>query len=413
MIPAFSDRRLVNCDPETAVGSSLKRRVGRAVATAGQKRAGNLGQKTFQEKRLRKRFSYALICSAAPFLISSVHPKRCPQDPASPWSRSGPSSCTKTQTPNPKLMIRRLLCCFLTLSVCSSVFAKEVKSVGISLGSLGNPGFVLIAKVATAELKKINPNVNVTVVGYDYDLGKQFTEIDNFIAAGVDFIILNPGDPKAIAPAIKKAQAAGIPVVAVDTVADGADAAVTTDNVQAGSIAGQYIADRLKGKGDVIIENGPQVSSVIDRVDGVKQVLAKYPGIKVLSDDQDGKGSRDGGLAVAQGYLTRFPHIDAVFTINDPQAIGTALAAQQSGRTDFFISSVDGSPDIEAALKDPKFKQIETSSSQDFHLLPKLAVKLGVDLINGKKPDKVLTLVPSSLVTRDNVAQYKGWNAQD
>ena len=310
-------------------------------------------------------------------------------------------------------MIKRLLCCFLTLSLASSLLAKEVKSVGISLGSLGNPGFVLIAKVATAELKKINPNANVTVVGYDYDLGKQFTEIDNFIAAGVDFIILNPGDPKAIAPAIKKAQAAGIPVVAVDTVADGADAAVATDNVQAGTIAGQYIADRLKGKGDVIIENGPQVSSVIDRVDGVKQVLAKYPGIKILSDDQDGKGSRDGGLAVAQGYLTRFPHVDAVFTINDPQAIGTALAAQQAGRTEFFISSVDGSPDIEVALKDPKFKQIETSSSQDFHLLPKLAVRLGVDLINGKKPDKVLTLVPSSLVTRDNVAEYKGWNAQD
>lgn len=310
-------------------------------------------------------------------------------------------------------MIKQLLCCCLTLSFGGPLLAKEVKSVGISLGSLGNPGFVLIAKVATAELKKINPNVNVTVVGYDYDLGKQFTEIDNFIAAGVDFIILNPGDPKAIGPAIRKAQAAGIPVVAVDTVADGADAAVTTDNVQAGTIAGQYIADRLKGKGDVIIENGPQVSSVIDRVDGVKQVLAKYPGIKVLSDDQDGKGSRDGGLAVAQGYLTRFPHIDAVFTINDPQAIGTALAARQSGRTEFFISSVDGSPDIEAALKDPNFKQIETSSSQDFHLLPKLAVKLGIDLINGKKPDKVLTLVPSSLVTRDNVAQYKGWNAQD
>jgi ribose transport system substrate-binding protein len=310
-------------------------------------------------------------------------------------------------------MIKRLLCCFLALSVCSPLFAKQVKSVGISLGSLGNPGFVLIAKVATAELKKINPNVNVTAVGYDYDLGKQFTQIDNFIAAGVDFIILNPGDPKAISPAIKKAQAAGIPVIAVDTVADGADAAVTTDNVQAGTIAGQYIADRLKGKGSVIIENGPQVSSVIDRVDGVKQVLAKYPQIKILSEDQDGKGSRDGGLSVAQGYLTRFPNVDAIFTITDPQAIGTALAAQQAGRKDFFISSVDGSPDIEAALKDPNFSQIETSSSQDFHLLPKLAVKLGVDLINGKKPEKMLTLVPSSLVTRENVGQYKGWNAAD
>jgi ribose transport system substrate-binding protein len=45
-------------------------------------------------------------------------------------------------------------------------------------------------------------------------------------------------------------------------------------------------------------------------------------------------------------------------------------------------------------------------------LLPKLAVKLGVDLVNGKKPEKVLTLVPSSLVTRENVGQYVGWNAK-
>ena len=91
-----------------------------------------------------------------------------------------------------------------------------------------------IARTAKAQAEKVNPNVKVTSLGYDYDLGTQVTQIDNFIANGVDLILLNPGDPKAITPAIRKAQAAGIVVVAVDTVADGADAAVTTDNVQAG-----------------------------------------------------------------------------------------------------------------------------------------------------------------------------------
>jgi ribose transport system substrate-binding protein len=291
----------------------------------------------------------------------------------------------------------------------TGAYAKEVKSVGVSLGSLGNPGFVLIAKTIKSELQKINPNVAVTTVGYDYDLGKQFNQIDSFIAAGVDLIFLNPGDPKAITPAIKKAQAAGIFVVAVDTYADGADAAVTTDNVQAGTISCQYIADKLKGVGDVIIENGPQVSAVVDRVNGCKQVFAKYPGLKVLSSDQDAKGSRDGGLAVGQGYLTRFPKIDAIFTINDPQAIGTALAAKQMHRSEFFISSVDGSPAIEDALKDPDMKMIEASSSQDFFRIPQLAVEIGIGLLNGKKPEKVVNLVPSSLVTRDNVKDYKGW----
>ena len=292
------------------------------------------------------------------------------------------------------------------------VQAKDVKTVGISVGSMGNPGFVIIANTATRIIKKAYPDAQVTTVGYDYDLGKQVNQIDNFIAAGADFILLNPGDPKAITPAIRKAQAAGVPVVAFDTVAEGADAAITTDNVMAGRIACQYIVDKLNGKGDVIIEHGPRVSAVVDRVTGCKEVFAKHPDIKVLSDDQDGKGSRDGGMAVAQGYLTRFPKIDAIFTINDPQAIGTALAAKQAGRTDFFITSVDGSPDIESALKDPAFEMIKASASQDFYAIPKVAAETGIALVNGKKPDQPLILIPSTLVTRENVNEYKGWNTK-
>ena len=300
----------------------------------------------------------------------------------------------------------------LIMSAVAPAAAKDVKMVGISVGSMGNPGFVIIANTATNIIKKAYPDAQVTTVGYDYDLGKQFTQIDNFIAAGADFILLNPGDPRAITPAIKKAQAAGIPVVAFDTVAQGADAAVTTDNVMAGRIACQYIVDKLNGKGDVIIQNGPQVSAVVDRVVGCKEVFAKNPEINVLSDEQDGKGSRDGGMAVAQGYLTRFPKIDAIFTINDPQAIGTALAAKQAGRNEFFITSVDGSPDIESALKDPAYDMIKASASQDFYAIPKVSAQIGMDLVNGKKPEKDLILIPSTLVTRENVGEYKGWNTK-
>ena len=239
--------------------------------------------------------------------------------------------------------------------------------------------------------------MKITTVGFEYDLGKQVTQIDNFIAAGVDLILLNPGDPKAIGPAIKKAQAAGIIVVAVDTAAEGADATVTTNNVQAGEISCQYIVDKLGGKGDVIIENGPQVSAVIDRVAGCKNVFARNPGIKVLSSDQDGKGSREGGLTVTQGYLTRFAKIDAIFAINDPQAIGTDLAARQQQRTGIIITAVDGAPDIEAALKDPQAKQIQASASQDPFFMARRAVQLGVGILNGQKPASTVELLPSKL----------------
>ena len=290
--------------------------------------------------------------------------------------------------------------------------AKELKSIGVSLGSLGNPFFVALSKGAEFEAKKTNPNIKITAVGFEYDLGKQVTQIDNFIAAGVDMILLNPGDPKAIGPAIKKAQAAGILVVAVDTAAEGADATVTTNNVQAGEISCQYIVDKLGGKGDVIIQNGPQVSAVIDRVNGCKSVFAKAPGIKVLSSDQDGKGSREGGLTVAQGYLTRYPKIDAIFAINDPQAIGTDLAARQQQRSGIIITSVDGAPDIETALKDPASPQIQASASQDPFFMARRAVQIGVSILNGQKPASTVELLPSKLITRDNVAEYKGWTSE-
>jgi ribose transport system substrate-binding protein len=286
---------------------------------------------------------------------------------------------------------------------------QQIKSVGITLGSLGNPFFVSLAKGAEAKVKQLNPNAKVTALSADYDLNKQFSQIDGFIAAGVNLILVNAVDAKAIEPALQKAKKAGIAVVGVDVAANGADATVQTNNVQAGEIACQYIVEKLGGKGNVIIQNGPQVSAVIDRVNGCKAVLKKSPDIKILSDDQDGKGSREGGLNVMQSHLTRFPKIDAVFAINDPQAVGTDLAARQLNRKNIVITSVDGAPDIETALKSDT--QVQASASQDPYMIAQKAVEIGQDVLNGKKPAQQMTLLPSSLITRANVKDYKGWSA--
>ncbi|RYC32594.1 ABC transporter [Lichenibacterium minor] len=308
-------------------------------------------------------------------------------------------------------MLKKILLAGAALAlVAGGAQAKELKSIGISLGSLGNPFFIALSKGAEYEAKKTNPNVKILTFGYDYDLGKQVQQINNFIAAGVDLILLNPGDVKALRPAIENAQKAGIKVIAVDTNAEGADAAVTTDNVQAGRIACQYFIDKLGGKGNVIIENGPQVSSVVDRVQGCKDAISKTD-MKILSSDQDGKGQRDAGLTVMKSLLTRFPDVQAVFTINDPQALGSDLAAKQLNRNNLIITSVDGAPDIEAALKDPKDPMVQASASQDPYALARKGVDIGVDLLNGKEPAQKVTLVPSSLVTRENVKDYKGWQA--
>ena len=309
------------------------------------------------------------------------------------------------------MMLKKLLLAGAALAFTAGLAqAAELQTIGVTLGSLGNPFFVAMVKGVNDKAKQISPDVKVTAVSADYDLNKQFTQIDNFIAAGANLILLNAVDARAILPAVKRAQAAGITVVAVDVAANGADATVQTNNVKAGAIACQYIVDKLKGKGDVIIENGPQVSSVVDRVNGCKQVFDKAGGIKILSDNQNGQGSREGGLAVMQGLLTRYQHVDAVFTINDPQAIGSNLAAKQLNRTDFFITSVDGAPDIEQALKSQTL--IEASASQDPYVMAQTAVQLGSEIMNGKKPAEKTVLLDPKLITRQNIDGYKGWTSR-
>ncbi|AZF47865.1 ABC transporter substrate-binding protein [Pseudomonas sp. R2-7-07] len=298
----------------------------------------------------------------------------------------------------------------LAALMSQAVQARELKALGISMGSLGNPYFVTLADGATAQAKALNPNVKVTSVSADYDLSKQFSQIDNFISSKVDLILINAVDPSAMASAIKKARDAGIVVVAVDVDAKGVNATVQTDNVEAGKLACQYLVDKLSGKGNVIIQNGPQVTAVTDRVKGCKAALATAPDIKLLSDDQDAKGSREGGLNAMQGYLTRFPKIDGLFAINDPQAIGSDLAAKQLKRSGIIITSVDGAPDIENALKTDT--QIQASASQDPWAMAQTAVNVGNDLLNDKAPAEAVTLLTPKLITRDNVGSYSGWSSK-
>jgi ribose transport system substrate-binding protein len=309
------------------------------------------------------------------------------------------------------MIMSRLTCSLAVLAgLASPAMAKDLTSVGISVGSLGNPFFVATIKGIEDKAKAINPNVKITSVSSDYDLNKQFTQVDNFIASGVNVLMINAVDPIAVEPSVKRAQAAGMVVAAFDVAAAGADVTVMTDNVKAGEIACQYIVDHLKGKGDVLIVNGPQVSSITDRVKGCKAVFEKNPGIKVLSDNQDAKGSRDGGFAVTQSLLTRFPKIDAIFAINDPTAIGANLAAKQLNRNEFIITAVDGAPDIEAELKSGN-SLIKASASQDPYVMAGQSLELAAGILNGKKPEKKVILLDPELITSENVGQYKGWTA--
>jgi ribose transport system substrate-binding protein len=306
--------------------------------------------------------------------------------------------------------LKTALSLLLAISLTTPLLAqKKLNVVAVTVGDLGNPFFVQIAHGAEAAAKKINPGVKFQSESSNYDVNNQTNQLDNFVANGANLILLNAADSKGIAPAVLRAKAAGVTVVAVDVGAEGGvDATVTSNNKQAGQLDGKLVADRLKGKGQIVIVNGPPVTAVTDRVAGFLEEIKKSPEIKILSQDQNAGGSRDGGLRVMTDLLTAFPKINAVFAINDPTAIGCDLAAKQAQRKDFFIVGVDGAPDVVPSLKD-KDSLIVASAAQDPYSMAGKAVEIGYDIINGKKPAQELTLIPVDLITKDNVDQYKGW----
>jgi ribose transport system substrate-binding protein len=300
---------------------------------------------------------------------------------------------------------------FLTGLVATPTFAesKKLDSVGLTVGDLGNPFFVQISHGAEAKAQQINGKVKFTALSSNYDVNNQTNQIDNFISSNVNLILLGAADSKGIAPAVLRAKQAGVTVVAVDVGAEGGvDATVTSNNKQAGTKDGAFLAERLKGKGQIVIVNGPPVTAVTDRVDGFLEEIKKHPDLKIISQDQNAGGSRDGGLRVMSDLLTAFPKIDAVFAINDPTAIGCDLAAKQAQRKEFFIVGVDGSPDIVPFLKDSG-SLIAATAAQDPYLMAQEAVKIGYDIMQGKKPKEELTLIPVGLITKENVDRYAGW----
>ena len=198
------------------------------------------------------------------------------------------------------------ICLLLTVGLAAPAFAeKPLKAIAMTVGDLGNPFFVQIQHGVESQAKKYNPNVKVLALSSNYDVNTQSDQMDNFVSSGVDLIILGAADSKGIAPAVSRAKAAGITVVAVDVGAEGGvDATVMSDNKQAGEEDGNYMVERLKGKGQIVIVNGPPVTSIQDRLAGALEVLKKHPDIKILSQDQNAGGSRDGGMRVMSDLLT-------------------------------------------------------------------------------------------------------------
>jgi ribose transport system substrate-binding protein len=275
--------------------------------------------------------------------------------------------------------------------------------IGVTVANSTNPFFQQETKTAESYGKEVGAEVLSQVA--NEDVQTQSNQIDQFITAGVSFIVIDAADTDGVGPAVKRAITAGIPVIGVDNKSKNATVNITTDNTQAGEISCQSLADQLGGKGKVAILNGTPVSAVDDRVAGCKKALEKYPDIKIVAD-QRGENSRDSALPIATDILTANPDIDGFFAINDPSAVGVQLAAKQKGLS-IIITSVDGASSATDVIAAKGL--ITATAAQDPAALVRQAIDLGISIADGKEPAETLILVPTELVDASNVAKYKPW----
>lgn len=178
------------------------------------------------------------------------------------------------------------------------------------------------------------PGVNIEVYQAHDDNVRQIQDIESLIKKKVDLLIVAPNEAEAITPVIEKVYDAGIPVILVDRKINSEKytAYVGADNYEIGRRAGEYIADRLKGKRRVIEIAGLKGSTpAVERHRGMVEALKAAPDVQVIASVEAGWFQQKAG-EVMDSLLDVYPQVDLVFAQNDRMAIGAYEKARQKKR---------------------------------------------------------------------------------
>lgn len=229
--------------------------------------------------------------------------------------------------------------------------------IGLITKTDTNPFFVKMKEGAQAEATKRGAKLLTGAGKIDGDNAGQVTAIENMVAAGAKTILITPSDSKAIIPAIEKARAAGVMVIALDSPTEpssAVDGLFATNNYKAGVLIGQYAKVQFAGKTAKIAtldlfpgqpvgiarHNGFLAGFGVKGITATTTAQATAPQVVCA---QDTFGDQAKGQTAMENCLQKNPDINLVYTINEPAAAGAYQALKAIGREkDVVIVSVDG-----------------------------------------------------------------------
>ena len=297
----------------------------------------------------------------------------------------------------------------LSMMLASGVALADTK-IGVSMSQFDDTYLTYLRESMNDKAKTYPEGVQLQFEDARADVVKQLSQVENFISQKVDAIVVNPVDTAATKKITEAAVKAGIPLVYVNRRPDDTNlppgvATVASNDLEAGIMQMQYLADKMGGKGDIVILLGDLANnSTTNRTKGIKQVLAKYPDIKI-DQEQTGIWLRDKGMTLTNDWITQGRKFDAVVSNNDEMAIGAAMALKQAGVKPgtVLIAGVDGTPDGVRAVEKG---ELANSVFQDAKGQAYGSVDTVMKMIN-KQPVEQAVWVPFQLITQENAKDFK------
>ena len=264
------------------------------------------------------------------------------------------------------------------------------------------PVFDYANKGAQREAKSLG-NVEVIYRGPERaDELKQKEILESFINQKVDGIAISVVNAAFLTSTIDKAIAAGIPVVTWDSDAPESKriAFYGVDDVRAGQIMGENVVKLLGGKGTVALMTSLGANNLQRRLDGVKEVLAKHPGIKVVETYDVKEDSVRAAELIATG-TNRYPTLGAWVSVGGwPVFTQNALAPVPATTK---VISFDTNPPAPDLLKSGKAQVL---IGQKYFGWGSETIKLLHQIVNGQKPATTIIDSGVDVVTQENVDAY-------
>jgi len=281
--------------------------------------------------------------------------------------------------------------------------AKPYK-IAVVLKNFTNPFWLTHQKAAEQAGKDFGLEITVLAPTKPDNVEEQIRILEDLVSKKVDAVVLAPANTQAIAAGVRKLNAAKILVVYDNTRGSGGEfvAYIGADNILVGRTMAEEMVKRMGGKGKLLVLEGfPGQQTADDRLKGVKEVLAKNPGIQFIS--QTGKWTLDEGRNVTENTLQRWPDLNAIIGIGGEMSLGAVEAVKAAGKEGkIIISSMDVYPAQVAAVKAGK---VDYTISQAPGDQAYWSVVAAIRALNGEKvPHEIRT--PVVIVTKENVDKY-------